>query len=135
MEGGHALPGYQPLPTPSGSVRLLPNFDTLLLSHARREHLVSTENHALVYRQAGWVSAVVLSEGAIADLASRWRNGEGGRVPTPDRYGAEGSCARGGAPWPLPRRQPEGGLRRASSPTPSQAAQSGSTAPVQPRYW
>lgn len=66
VEGGHALPGYRELPAPSGCVRLLPNFDTLLLSHARREYLVGGDNRARVYRTAGWVSAVVLVDGAIA---------------------------------------------------------------------
>lgn len=70
VEGGHALADYEPLPAPHDCVRLLPNFDTLLLSHARREHLVAKENHALVYRLAGWVSAVVLCDGAIAGT---WR--------------------------------------------------------------
>jgi len=47
------------------SVRLLPSFDPYLMGHATRDHLVSAEHRSRVSRTAGWISAVVLSEGRV----------------------------------------------------------------------
>jgi hypothetical protein len=48
------------------AVSLLPAFDTYVLGHADRDHLVAAEHRPLVYRTAGWVSPTVLSGGRIA---------------------------------------------------------------------
>jgi len=44
----------------SGAVRLLGPFDSLLLAHAAKEHLVDAAFYKRVYRPQGWISAVVL---------------------------------------------------------------------------
>jgi DNA glycosylase AlkZ-like len=51
------------------SVKLIPNFDTYLLGHKEKDHLVSPRNYKKVYRQAGWISAVVLAQGKVV---GRW---------------------------------------------------------------
>jgi len=51
-------------------IRLLPNFDTYLLAHHDKEHLLSKENYKRVYRNQGWISAVVLVDGEIAGVWS-----------------------------------------------------------------
>jgi DNA glycosylase AlkZ-like len=66
---------------PEPPVRLLPGFDTFVLGHADRDHLVPPERKPLVYRTAGWVSPTILAGGAVvgtwehrvegADLAVR----------------------------------------------------------------
>ena len=50
---------------PERSVRLLPSFDPYLMGHANRDHLVAAEHLARVSRTAGWISAVVLSDGRV----------------------------------------------------------------------
>jgi len=47
------------------SVRLLPSFDPYLMGHAKRDHLVASEHGSRVSRTAGWISAVVLSDGRV----------------------------------------------------------------------
>ena len=49
----------------SSSVRLLPAFDTYVLGHADRDHLVAAARRPLVYRTAGWVSPTVLAGGRV----------------------------------------------------------------------
>lgn len=46
-------------------VRLLPYFDTFLLGHKNRNHLVSALNQPRIYRPQGWISAVVLQNGRV----------------------------------------------------------------------
>jgi hypothetical protein len=55
------------LSAPAGapSVRLLPAFDTYVLGHADRDHLVDAERRPVVYRTAGWISPTVLSGGRV----------------------------------------------------------------------
>lgn len=50
---------------PERSVRLLPSFDPYLMGHASRDHLVAAEHLSRVSRTAGWISAVVLSDGRV----------------------------------------------------------------------
>jgi len=50
---------------PERSVRLLPSFDPYLMGHASRDHLVAPEYLSRVSRTAGWISAVVLSDGLV----------------------------------------------------------------------
>jgi hypothetical protein len=46
-------------------IRLLPGFDTFVLGHADRDHLVPPERKPLVYRTAGWVSPTILAGGVV----------------------------------------------------------------------
>jgi winged helix DNA-binding protein len=46
-------------------VRLLPFFDSFLIGHRERGHLVSTQYHTRVYRPQGWIAPVVLVDGHI----------------------------------------------------------------------
>jgi uncharacterized protein YcaQ len=47
------------------SVRLLPLFDPYLLAHAEKHHLVEELHYKRVYRNQGWISAVILIDGKI----------------------------------------------------------------------
>ena len=47
------------------NVRLLPGFDSYLLGHAIKDHLVEPVHYKKVYRNQGWISAVVLVDGRI----------------------------------------------------------------------
>ena len=47
------------------AVRLLGPFDSFLLAHATKEHLVAASAYKRVYRPQGWISAVVLRGGQI----------------------------------------------------------------------
>lgn len=51
-------------------VRLLPNFDVYLLAHTGKDHLVSSKFYKRVYRNQGWISAVVLHQGRVIGLWS-----------------------------------------------------------------
>ncbi|HEY3312791.1 MAG TPA: winged helix DNA-binding domain-containing protein [Anaerolineales bacterium] len=46
-------------------VRLLPYFDSFLLAHQERQHLVGVEHRQKVYRAQGWISQVVLVNGRV----------------------------------------------------------------------
>jgi len=52
------------------SVRLLPLFDPYLLAHRDKVHLLSAKHYKSVYRNQGWISPVVLIDGAIAGIWS-----------------------------------------------------------------
>src|SRR5271168_1429215 len=51
-------------------VRLLPLFDSYLLAHREKDHLLSPQHYKRVYRNQGWISPVVLIDGAIAGIWS-----------------------------------------------------------------
>jgi len=53
-----------------GCIRLLPNFDSYLLAHREKDHLLSAKHYKLVYRNQGWISPVVLIDGAITGVWS-----------------------------------------------------------------
>lgn len=55
-------------------VRLLPYFDSYLLGHEARGHLVAPRHHRSVYRTAGMISPVVLVDGRAAGLWSHARD-------------------------------------------------------------
>jgi uncharacterized protein YcaQ len=57
-------------PTPRASIRLLPHFDSYLLAHRDKDHLLSAKHYKRVYRNQGWISPVVLINGAIAGVWS-----------------------------------------------------------------
>ena len=49
----------------SDCVRLLPLFDPFLLAHATKDHLIARSHYKRVWRNQGWISAVVLVDGEI----------------------------------------------------------------------
>ena len=51
-------------------VRLLPTFDSYLLAHRQKDHLLTPANYKRVYRNQGWISPVVLVNGSIAGVWS-----------------------------------------------------------------
>jgi len=57
-------------------VRLLPNFDVFLLAHSEKDHLVSSQFYKRVYRNQGWISAVVLHNGRVIGFWSIERKGK-----------------------------------------------------------
>jgi hypothetical protein len=60
-------PDLKSIPSPSAnlSVQLLPLFDPYLLGHNNRDHLYAPVHRSKVSRTAGWISAVVLADGAV----------------------------------------------------------------------
>lgn len=56
-------------------VRLLPYFDSFLMGHKERDHLVDAAQYKRVYRAAGWISSVVLVDGRVAGVWSMERKG------------------------------------------------------------
>lgn len=59
----------------TNSVRLLPHFDPYLLAHRDKDHLVEARHYKRVYRNQGWISPVVLVDGAVAGVWSYKRQG------------------------------------------------------------
>lgn len=49
------------------TLRLLPAFDSFLLGHAEKGHLVEDSYYKKVYRSQGWISPVVLHDGRVID--------------------------------------------------------------------
>jgi len=47
-------------------IRLLPYFDTFLLGHKERDHLIAMKHRPNVYRAQGWIAPVVLVDGRVA---------------------------------------------------------------------
>jgi len=66
-------------PLADSVVRLLPHFETYLLGHRDKSHLVDAAHYKRVYRKAGWLTPVVLVDGRVAAIWShrhigdRWR--------------------------------------------------------------
>ena len=52
----------------AGELRLLPSFDPFLLAHASKDHLIEKRHYKRVYRNAGWISPVVLIDGRVAGV-------------------------------------------------------------------
>lgn len=61
-------------------VRLLPYFDTFLLGHKERDHLVASEHRSRVYRAQGWIAPVVLVDGRVRAVWEQTRERERLRV-------------------------------------------------------
>jgi hypothetical protein len=57
-------------------IRLLPIFDSYLLAHREKDHLLSAQHYKRVYRNQGWISPVVLINGAIAGVWSHKLQGK-----------------------------------------------------------
>jgi len=55
-------------PGATARVRLLPSFDTYLLAHRTKDHLLSAKHYKRVYRNQGWISPVLLIGGEIAGV-------------------------------------------------------------------
>ena len=51
-------------------IRLLPSFDSYLLAHRAKDHLLSAKHYKRVYRNQGWISPVVLIDGEVAGVWS-----------------------------------------------------------------
>jgi uncharacterized protein YcaQ len=56
-------------------VRLLPYFDSFLLGHKERDHLVEVEHKPKIYRPQGWIAPVVLVDGRVAAVWEQAREG------------------------------------------------------------
>ena len=56
-------------------VRLLPYFDTFLLGHKEREHLLAAKHRPNVYRPQGWIAPVVLVDGRVTGVWEHARDG------------------------------------------------------------
>jgi len=56
-------------------IRLLPYFDSFLLGHKEREHLVTMQHRPKVYRAQGWIAPVVLVDGRAAAVWEHAREG------------------------------------------------------------
>lgn len=56
--------------------RLLPNFDAFLLGHRDKDACVEPRRYKKVFKNAGWISPVVLLEGRVAGTWSLERTGE-----------------------------------------------------------
>ncbi|MEZ4868257.1 MAG: winged helix DNA-binding domain-containing protein [Caldilineaceae bacterium] len=56
-------------------VRLLPYFDSFLLGHKARAHLVAIANQPKVYRPQGWIAPVVLVDGRVIAV---WKHAQKG---------------------------------------------------------
>jgi uncharacterized protein YcaQ len=57
-------------------VRVLPYFDSYLLGHKEREHLVSVQYRPNVYRPQGWIAPVVLVDGRASAIWAQTRHGK-----------------------------------------------------------
>ena len=56
-------------------VRLLPYFDSFLLGHRQRQHLMAVEHQPKVYRAQGWIAPVFLVDGRAAGVWEYAREG------------------------------------------------------------
>jgi hypothetical protein len=61
-------------------VRLLPYFDTFLLGHREREHIVPKKYQPNVFRPQGWIAPVVLVDGRVRAVWEHAREGNHLRV-------------------------------------------------------
>ena len=57
-------------------IRLLPYFDSFLIGHRDREHLVAMLHQPKVYRAQGWIAPVVLVDGRAAAIWEYAREGK-----------------------------------------------------------
>lgn len=61
-------------------IRLLPYFDSFLLGHKEREHLVDIEHQPKVYRPQGWIVPVVLVDGRVTAVWKHVQKGNRLRI-------------------------------------------------------
>ena len=69
------LPALRRAKVKRPNVRLLPYFDSFLMGHDKRGHLVDSKNYKRVYLPAGWIAPVVLVDGRVAGVWSYERKG------------------------------------------------------------
>lgn len=72
-----ALAAQEPAPD---SLRLLPQFDSYLLSHVDKSVIVPEKHYKKVYRQAGWVWSVVLQAGQVVGIWTQSRRSGAVRI-------------------------------------------------------
>ena len=60
------LPAVRRAKLDGRTVRLLPYFDSFLMGHRGRDHLVDAAHYKRIYRPAGWVYPAVLLDGRVA---------------------------------------------------------------------
>ena len=70
------LPALRRAKVKRPNVRLLPYFDSFLMGHDKRGHLVDAKDYKRVYLPAGWIAPVVLVDGRVAGVWSYERKGE-----------------------------------------------------------
>jgi uncharacterized protein YcaQ len=61
-------------------IRLLPYFDSFLLGHKEREHLVDMKYQPKVYRAQGWIAPVILVDGHVTAVWEHAREGKRLRI-------------------------------------------------------
>ena len=69
------LPALRRAKVKRPNVRLLPYFDSFLMGHDGRGHLIDSKNYKRVYLPAGWIAPVVLVDGRVAGVWSYERTG------------------------------------------------------------
>jgi hypothetical protein len=65
---------------PGPLIRLVPYFDSFLLGHKERDHLLAMKHRPNVYRAQGWVAPVVLVDGRVAAVWEHARERERLRI-------------------------------------------------------
>ena len=76
-----------------GAVRLLPYFDSFLLGHKVKQHLVGEANWGRVFRPQGWVAPVVLRHGRAIGVWAHAQRGTRLRVRVEPFHHASGRTA------------------------------------------
>ncbi len=71
------LPALRRARLAEDTVRLLPYFDSFLMGHRGRDHLVDARHYKRIYRPAGWVYPAVLWDGRVA---GEWGYERAGKV-------------------------------------------------------
>ena len=86
VEGWHAwvlaedLPVVQAAEFDRPAIRFLPYFDSYLLGHLDRGHLMGSAYRSRVYRNAGWIAPVLLVDGMVQGVWNHHRTKRGLRV-------------------------------------------------------
>jgi|SRR5580700_9523322 uncharacterized protein YcaQ len=63
-------------PVAKTSIRLLPSFDSYLLAHRDKDHLVNPKYYKRIYRSQWWISPVVLIQGSVGGVWSHKLQGK-----------------------------------------------------------
>jgi len=74
------LPALRRAKVKRPNVRLLPYFDSFLMGHDKRAHLIDSKDYKRVYLPAGWIAPVVLVDGRVAGVWSYERKGDTLRI-------------------------------------------------------
>lgn len=76
------LSALQSSKLPREVVHLLPSFDSYLLAHVNKNHLVHPQHYKRVYRNQGWLSPVILLNGRVVGIWARKTAGAKSSVQT-----------------------------------------------------